>query len=131
MPRYHVRTVATEFTVVEEAGVRFLQGTPDDEFFRKPDDASLLIERCWAGKTRAAVLYPSNMTANFFDLSSGEAGAILQKLRNYRIRLAVVCPPGSVRFSSRFGEMMTEERKHGYFGVFESEMAAREWLTAN
>ncbi|MBI1876606.1 MAG: DUF4180 domain-containing protein [Acidobacteria bacterium] len=24
-----------------------------------------------------------------FDLSSGEAGAVLQKLRNYRVRLAV------------------------------------------
>jgi hypothetical protein len=27
------------------------------------------------------------MTPAFFDLSSGDAGVILQKLRNYRIRL--------------------------------------------
>jgi len=61
-------------------------------------------------------------------LSSGEAGAILQKLRDYRIRLAVVCAPGSVRFSSRFGEMVAEESRGNYFRVFESREAAREWL---
>jgi len=31
-------------------------------------------------------------------------------LRNYHIRLAVVCMPGSVRLSSRFGDMLAEER---------------------
>ena len=57
------------------------------------------------------------------------AGAILQKLWNYRIRLAVVCAPGSVRFSRMFGEMAAEESRSGYFQVFDSAQAAREWLS--
>ena len=61
--------------------------------------------------------------------NSREAGAILQKLRNYRIRLAVVCDPHSVRFSSRFGEMAAEESRTGYFQVFESVQTARQWLS--
>ena len=40
------------------------------------------------------LLYASDLT-NFFDLSSGEAGAILQKLRTYGVLLAVL--------SRRFG----------------------------
>jgi hypothetical protein len=36
----------------------------------------------------ADVLYSENLPPAFFDLSSGVAGAILQKLRNYKIRLA-------------------------------------------
>lgn len=55
----------------------------------------------------SALLYAPNLTAKF-DLSSREAGAILQKLRDYRIRLAVVCPvvstsdaPDSPRFICR------------------------------
>jgi hypothetical protein len=30
--------------------------------------------------------------------------------------------------SSRFGEMAAEEARVGYFRLFESEQAAREWL---
>ena len=43
-------------------------------------------------------------------------------------RLAVVCPPGRVRFSSRFGEMVAEERRGRYFGLFETRSVAWEWL---
>jgi hypothetical protein len=92
------------------------------------EDATLLVEACLSNRARTALLFAPNLTANFFDLSSGEAGAILQKLRQYRIRLAVVCPPGSVRFSSRFGEMVAEESRIGYFRILESVEAAREWL---
>jgi len=45
-----------------------------------------------------ALLYSSNLPPAFFDLSSREAGTVLQKLRNYR------------------------------FGIFESREAALEWL---
>ena len=105
----------TEFA----AGVRLM---------RSVDDASLVIETCYSNGVDSALLYAENLTENFFDLSSGEAGAILQKLRTYRIRIAVVCSPGSVRMSSRFGEMAEEEARVGYFRLFESEQAAREWL---
>ena len=55
-------------------------------------------------------------------------GEVLQKLRNYRVRLAVVCPPGTVRFSSRFGEMLAEERRLPHFGVFDTRDEAVAWL---
>ena len=96
---------------------------------RTTEDATLLIEGCISHRAKAALLYAPNLTEKFFDLSSGEAGAILQKLRNYRIRLAIVCAPGSVWFSSRFGEMVAEESRVGYFQVCESAPAAREWLS--
>ena len=64
------------------------------------------------------------------DLSSGEAGEILQKLRNYRLRLAVVCPPGIVALSRRFEEQMVEERRDPHFGLFESREQALAWLAA-
>jgi hypothetical protein len=87
-----------------------------------------VIEACLSDSATAALLYAANMTPAFFDLSSGEAGEILQKLRNYRIRLAIVCPPGSVRFSSRFGEMLADERRGTHFGIFETRHEASQWL---
>jgi uncharacterized protein DUF4180 len=114
--------------VVEENGVKVAEGEPDKPFLVAAQDGSRVIEACFSNGTRRALLYPANLPPDFFDLSSGAAGAILQKLRNYGIRLAVVCPPGSVTFSSRFGEMLAEERRGIHFGVFETRDGARAWL---
>jgi hypothetical protein len=109
--------------------MKFREWPPGVGLMRKVDDAGLLIEGCYSDGVDSALLYAENLTAKFFDLSSGEAGVILQKLRNYRIRIAVVYDPQSVRFSSRFGEMAAEEGRAGYFRMFESDHAAREWLS--
>jgi len=78
---------------------------------------------------RSVLLYSENLTEYFFDLSSGEAGAILQKLRNYHIRLAVVVSPGSAEQSKRFREMVAEERQGDDFRIFDDREAAEAWLT--
>ena len=52
----------------------------------KVGDVTLVIEACFSNQAKFTLLYASNLTPNFFDLSSGEAGEILQKLRNYQIR---------------------------------------------
>jgi hypothetical protein len=114
---------------VEEQGVKAIEGTPGRAFMTSTEDATLLLEACFSNEVRAAVLYAENLTDAFFDLSSGHAGAILQKLRNYGVRLAVVCPPGAVQHSSRFGEMVAEERQGRSFGVFDTRSAAWEWLS--
>lgn len=115
-------------TVVEDAGLRFVEGPADQMLMRTVEEATLVLEACFAAGVDSAVLYAPNLTPCFFDLRSGEAGAVLQKLRTYRVRLAVVCPASHVQFSSRFREMADEEKRGDYFGVFESVEAAREWL---
>jgi len=118
-----------DLTIAEKSGARFIEAAPNVPLMRRIEDATLLVEACFSNRVSSALLYAPNLTEKFFDLSSGEAGAILQKLRNYGIRVAVVCPPGTVRFSSMFGEMAAEESRTGYFNVFESVEAAREWLS--
>ena len=113
---------------VRENAIRFFEGPKDLPLLNSARDVTLIIEACFSGKARAALLYASNLPPRFFDLSSGEAGEILQKLRQYRIRAAVMCPPGEVRFSSRFPELMAEEKSIGQFGIFETRAAAIEWL---
>ena len=116
-------------TVAEQAGARFVEGPPGQPFMHRIDDASLILETCFSNRARAVLLYAPNLTAKFFDLSSGEAGAILQKLRDYRIRLAIVHTADGPTLSSRFGEMTEEESRGNYFRMFESAEAARDWLT--
>jgi hypothetical protein len=117
-----------QFSVVEEGDVRLIEGQPSQRLMSRVDDAARVVEACLAADVDAALLYPDNLTTEFFDLSSGEAGAVLQKLRNYHVRLAVVCVPGSVRLSTRFGEVVAEQRRGQWFGVFETRQAALEWL---
>jgi hypothetical protein len=117
-----------ELRMVEEAGVKVVEGQPAAPFMSTVDDAGRVIEACFSSGVEAALLYADNLTDAFFDLSSGQAGAILQKLRNYGVRLAVVCTPGNVTFSSRFGEMVAEERQRRHFGLFDTRRAALEWL---
>jgi hypothetical protein len=109
--------------VIEENGVGIVEGTPGQALMRRPQDATLVIEACFSAQVRAALLYPENLTARFFDLSSGEAGDVLDKLRRYQIRIGIVCTPGVVTFSTRFREILSDDLR-----VFETREAARAWL---
>jgi hypothetical protein len=114
--------------LADEDGVQFVEGQPGETLMARVGDVNRVIEACWEQGATAALLYADNMSPSFFDLSSGEAGEILQKLRNYHIRLAVVYDPGAVKLSSRFGEMVDDERRGPHFGLFDSRQTAVDWL---
>ncbi len=109
----------------------FLVGAPDTRLLASPDDVVDLIGACFEHKARSHLLYAENLPEHFFDLSSGEAGTILQKLRNYRIKMAVVAPPDSVRQSTMFRGMAREESKGGDLRVFDDRPSAEAWLAGN
>jgi len=115
------------FSVIELAGLRVLEGTPGTPLMTRAADVTMLLERCFSTGARAIVLHAENLPEAFFDLSSGVAGEMLQKLRTYGgYRLAVV--EGAVRPSSRFAEMEAEERWKGHFALCDSVSSARDWL---
>ncbi|MFO7170188.1 MAG: DUF4180 domain-containing protein [Chloroflexota bacterium] len=116
-----------QLRLVEESGVAFVEGVPGEAFMAAAEDVSRVIEVCFAEGAAAALLYAANLPPAFFDLSSGQAGTILQKLRNYGIRLAVVGGDAAAP-TARFREMEAEERRGGQFGLFETREAAAGWL---
>ena len=118
-----------ELTLIKYNGKRVAAGTKACALLHCVADATKLIETCFEMDCSLLLLYPENLTPHFFDLSSKEAGAILQKLRNYHIRLAVV-RTASLRLSSRFGEMVADERRWGYFRLFDNYDLALAWLCA-
>ena len=116
-----------EFSLRDIQGHQFLEGTPGQPMLEQPDDISRAIEACFEHAVHALLLYPENLTKDFFDLSSGEAGEVLQKLRNYHIRLAIVRTP-TLQLSRRFGELVADESRGPYFGLFDERSAAQGWL---
>ncbi|HEY8211606.1 MAG TPA: DUF4180 domain-containing protein [Myxococcaceae bacterium] len=118
------------FCAPERAGDSgFVEGAPGEALLASARDIDRVLEACFAESAGAVLLHAANLPPAFFDLSSGEAGAILQKLRNYRIRLAVVCGPGEVAFSRRFQELLAESQRGQDFRVVETRQAAVSWLS--
>lgn len=115
------------FSLVERNKNYFIEGSAGQPLLRDVADAAKLIEACFNHRTKRVLLYPENLTQAFFDLSSLEAGEILQKLRNYKIRLAVVAAP-STQLSSSFRDLMAEENRNSYFRLFEDRDKAETWL---
>jgi hypothetical protein len=105
-----------------------IEGPLDTAWLASTADWKLVVEACAAARSGDALLHPANLPASFWDLSSGVAGEYLQKWRNYRIRVAVLAPPGSIGPSSRFPEMVAEESRKGYFRLFETREPAVAWL---
>ncbi len=114
-------------TVRELNGQRFGEGPHGEPLIRDVEDVTTLIEVCLTHGLYRLLLYPENLTKDFFDLSSREAGMILQKLRNYHIRLAVVRSP-ELQLSSRFGDLLEDEKRGPYFRLFDKPGAAQAWL---
>jgi Domain of unknown function (DUF4180) len=119
-----------QLTIADVNSVRLIEGAAGLPLLARGADTSLVLEACFEARARAVLLYAENLPAAFFDLSSGVAGEVLQKLRTYGgVRLAVVAAPGAVQPSRRFSEMAAEELWKGHFGLFDTAAAARDWLT--
>ena len=114
-------------TVREARGQHFLEAMPGQALMSGSDDVRTVLEACFEHDTQRLLLYPENLTPHFFDLSSGEAGAILQKLRTYQIRLAVVHTP-ELRLTQRFAELMADESQGQDFRLFDDRATAEAWL---
>lgn len=107
-----------------------VEGRPGELFMARASDVDVLLEACFAERAGLALLYAANLPPAFFDLSSGDAGTILQKLRQYQVRLAVVLEPTGARLSQRFPEILSEASRGGTFALFDTREAALAWLAA-
>jgi hypothetical protein len=66
----------------------------------------------------------------FFDLASGVAGELFQKITNYRAKLAIVIADPA-KYGSRFSELAYEHRSHDSVRIFKGAQDARRWLAYN
>ena len=70
--------------------IRVFRLEADGEPISTPDDASDLVGAAWSHQANLVVVPVERLDPEFFRLSTGIAGEIVQKLVNYRLRLAVV-----------------------------------------
>ena len=113
--------------ILERNGERIMECMPGEPLFSSPDDVADVIGHCAGEHVSRLLFYPENLTMRFFELGSGEAGAILQKFRNYHVRVALVVP-SERDTGKRFREMAIEENRGVWFHVCDDREKALEWL---
>jgi hypothetical protein len=110
-------------SVIERNGVRIVVCA---EPLARVEDALGLVTACIENEA-SLLLEASDLPPAFFELRSGFAGELLQKLQNYRIRLAGVFPPDAAH-GPRFAEFVSEARRGRGFRVFAERADALAWL---
>ena len=78
------------FSLADLAGHRALVLSPTGPLLRSEDDARDLIQETFGTDIRLAVVPVERLDPEFFELRTGVAGAFVQKLVQYRLRLVVL-----------------------------------------
>jgi len=78
------------FSLADLAGHRALVLSPTGPLLRSEDDARDLIQETFGTDIRLAVVPVERLDPEFFALRTGVAGAFVQKLVQYRLRLVVL-----------------------------------------
>jgi hypothetical protein len=71
-------------------GVRVFECPAEGPPLRDDHDAIAVIGEAMSQKARLVVIPALRLTADFFQLRTGVAGAMLQKFVNYRLRVAII-----------------------------------------
>jgi PadR family transcriptional regulator AphA len=116
----------SELRLIEKQGHRFVEAISDTTCIENEKDVVDLIGACGEFDTDRLLLHGELLPARFFDLKSGYAGMILQKLVNYHIRTAAVVSRDQIR--GRFSEFVVETNRGQHFRVFFDRQQAESWL---
>ena len=92
-----------------------------------PFDAHAICASCIENAAEGLLLDEARLPPSFFDLSSGQLGALLHELTKYRRRLALVVP-NLARYSSSFRDWAREANLGDQFHVASTRDEAVRWL---
>lgn len=113
--------------VFEKNNLRYLHLSTNGQVLGKKEDGLDLISLCGEHDTHGVLLEAEKLSEDFTQLRTGVAGEILQKLSNYRVRLAVVVSENQ-DYPSRFKEMIKELHKGDTFRLFTALEDAKNWI---
>lgn len=121
--------MAAAFTLGSYNGAPYVTCMRHDEVILSPQD--VLDMMAWGGEhdTNRILLREEQIAPAFYDLKTGFAGEVLQKLANYGCRLAIAGSFAAVR-SERFRELMREANKGQQIRFADTEQDAAAWLTS-
>jgi hypothetical protein len=116
--------------IIEINGVKITEVISDDIIIRDTQDALNLMAESRYNDSDKIILKEANILAGFFDLKTGIAGEILQKVSNYRMQLAIV-GDFSKYTSKSLRDFIFESNKQGRVSFVSSLEEAKQCLLKN
>lgn len=104
--------------------------TSSDLIIKNAEDGLNLLGEAYFQGFDGIILHSENIGSEFFDLSTGIAGEVLQKFSNYRMRLAIVVSPELAK-SKSLQQFIMESNKVGHINFSETPEEALQKLTKN
>lgn len=86
-----------------------------------------LIVFCGENDTHCVMFHQENLASDFFDLKTGLAGLLFQKLANYRLKAAVLVSLENIQ-NPRFKELIYECNRSQQIRFYEDRSLAEAWL---
>lgn len=114
---------------VVQNGVPYLQVTADEICIFDESGLFDLLSCSYEQDADRFLLHDRHFCSSFFDISSGLAGAFMQKLTNYRHKTAIVVDE-TTKTSALFSQMTRDANRLGCVHFFKNDEDAVQWLTA-
>ena len=115
------------YNVVALGKGRYLEITSARKPLETERQAIDAISLCMGNGTDSLLIHAPAVSENFFRLSTGAAGGILQKMINYHIKTAFVLS-NDMTLPERFQEMMFEANKGEQYRFYDTKREAEQWL---
>jgi len=115
------------YAVISRGDKTYIKYTCSESPIRTEQDAMDLVAACIENDIKRVMIGSEALSDDFFRLSTGLAGGVLQKFANYRIK-AVVVISDIEKIKGKFKELMAESNKGNSFRVFDNQVKAEEWL---
>lgn len=115
------------YQLIEYLNQPLIECDPEVLCLQSEQDALDLVAACEEHGAPRLLLHASNLSTDFYRLSTRLAGDTLLKLSNYHIKAAVVLTPELVG-DGKFSEFVLETNRGRDFRVFYERQAALEWL---
>ncbi len=128
MQKKHDEESTMNHQIVESQGKRYLHLKSSGSLIHSEQDALDIVSLCIEHDADAALLEGDSLSDDFVKLSTGLAGAALQKFGNY-IKVAAAIKGGQ-NFPARFQEAVSELGARNTFRIFTNPEDAASWLCA-
>lgn len=96
----------------------------------KEGDLNDLLSLCYTHACNLLLMDEHNLSDDFFNLKTGIAGLAMQKFANYKVKVAVILPPGADH-NERFRELMYEMNQSNLIRFYFDRDEAEEWLISH
>ena len=118
------------YNLIDKDDKRYIEYISNEKLISKETDAMDLIAACFennTNNTNLLIIHDETLSEDFFNLRTGLAGAILQKLVNYNIKVAIIIA-NEENLNDRFREMIIEANKRDDYRAFKSITDAENWI---